>query len=198
MPEASQWQKIIEADPSHSHRYRQRWIDMAAQGRDLWGEARLIDAMAERGSRILDAGCGTGRIGGWLHDRGHQVVGVDLDPVLIDAARTDHPEGDWRVGDLAELEPDESGFDLIVSAGNVMTFLAESTRADVVARLAANLRPGARMVIGFGAGRGYPFDDFLRHLTQAGLDIDACFSSWDLRPFGDASDFVVAIASRPA
>ena len=51
-----------------------------AEGRDIYGEARLIDAMAERGSNILDAGCGPGRHSRYRHDAGHRVVGVDVDP----------------------------------------------------------------------------------------------------------------------
>ena len=90
-PEPSQWARMIAADPDHSHRYIQRFKNMEAAGHDLYGEARLIDAMAARGSRILDAGCGPGRHCGWLSERGHEVVGVDLDPVLIAAARQDHP-----------------------------------------------------------------------------------------------------------
>ena len=60
-------------------------------GQDLAGEARLVDAMVDRGARILDAGCGPGRVGAELHARGHRVVGVDVDPMLIDAARTRPP-----------------------------------------------------------------------------------------------------------
>ena len=104
---------------------------MAAEGRDLAGEARFIDAMASRGSHILDAGCGPGRVGSLLADAGHTVVGVDIDPALIDAARADHPGPAWFAGDLAELDLSQHGindpFDLIVCAGNVMTFLADDT-----------------------------------------------------------------------
>ena len=65
------WKKIVDADPGHSQRYAKRWDDMVAEGVDIDGEARLIDAMAPRGARILDAGCGQGRTGAYLHERGH-------------------------------------------------------------------------------------------------------------------------------
>ncbi len=51
----------------------------------------MIDAMAARGSRVLDAGCGTGRVGGRLAELGHTVVGADVDPALIDYAKADFP-----------------------------------------------------------------------------------------------------------
>ena len=60
--------------------------------------------MLARGSRVLDAGCGQGRIGGHLASVGHDVVGVDVDPVLIAEAEAVHPGARWLVGDLAELD----------------------------------------------------------------------------------------------
>ncbi len=91
-------------DPGHSTWYVERFRAMEAKGQDIVGEARLVDAMLGRGGRVLDAGCGLGRLGGYLHDAGHVVVGVDVDPVLIGVAEEDHPGPTWLVGDLAELD----------------------------------------------------------------------------------------------
>ncbi|MFI7603349.1 class I SAM-dependent methyltransferase [Actinoplanes sp. NPDC049681] len=165
---------------------------MAAEGADLAGEARLIDAMVPRGSRILDAGCGTGRVGGYLAAAGHDVTGVDLDPELIAAAREDHPGPRWLVGDLSELDLPER-FDLIVSAGNVMTFVAPSTRVEILRRLRGHLSLGGRVVIGFGADRGYAFADFLADAASAGLAPGVLLGTWDLRPYTEDSDFMVAL-----
>ncbi|MCV7127758.1 class I SAM-dependent methyltransferase, partial [Mycolicibacterium vanbaalenii] len=162
---------------------------------------RLVDAMPPRGARILDAGCGPGRVGGYLAAAGHQVVGVDVDPALIEAAEQDYPGPRWLVGDLAELDLPARGitepFDLIVSAGNVMTFLAPSTRVQVLARLRAHLRDDGRAVIGFGAGREYEYPQFLDDAAAGGLTPDLLLSTWDVRPFTDDSDFLVAVL-RPA
>ena len=192
---------MTQEDPGHSAAYVQRFRDLAAQGMDLVGEARLVDAMLPRGSRVLDAGCGPGRVGGFLASVGHDVVGVDVDPVLIAAAEEDHPGPHWLVGDLAELDLPAAGitepFDAVVSAGNVMTFLAPSTRTAVLRRLRAHVRPGGRAVIGFGAGRGYEFDEFLADAASAGWEPDLLLSTWDLRPFAPDADFLVAVL-RPA
>jgi SAM-dependent methyltransferase len=195
------WLRKIAENPAHSQWYIDRFRGMAARGDDLAGEARLIDAMVPRGARILDAGCGTGRVGGILAGRGHEVVGVDLDPALIEAARADHPAAreagrpapTWLVGDLSELALDPPGFDVIVCAGNVMTFLAPDTRRPVLARLRAHLGDDGRAVVGFGAGRGYGFDDFRADAADAGLAPSVTLSTWDLRPFHDRADFLVAV-----
>ncbi|MFD4367272.1 class I SAM-dependent methyltransferase [Rhodococcus sp. NPDC058521] len=198
----SKWEEITSADPTHSTRYVERFRTMSADGADIVGEARLVDAMLSRGSRVLDAGCGPGRVGGHLHDVGHTVVGVDVDPVLIEAAEADHPGPTWLVGDLAELDLASrevaAEFDAIVCAGNVVTFLAPSTRVQVLAGFARHLAASGRAVVGFGADRGYAFAEFLTDAEAAGLTADVLLSTWDLRPFTEGSDFLVAVLSRTA
>lgn len=201
MVEQSIWMRQVTADPGHSHWYVERFRAMARAGDDLAGEARFVDAMAPRGARILDAGCGPGRLGGYLAAAGHHVVGVDVDPTLIEAAEQDHPGPRWLVGDLAELDLPARGipepFDVIVSAGNVMTFLAPSTRVQVLSRLRAHLTGDGRAAIGFGAGRDYEFAQFLDDAAEAGFATDLLLSTWDVRPFTDDSEFLVALL-RPS
>ena len=174
---------------------------MAVEGKDLDAEARFVDAMVGRNARILDAGCGPGRVGGRLAALGHDVVGVDIDPDLIVAAEGDHPDATWLTRDLAVLDLSSDGisqgFELIVSAGNVMTFLDPATRRDVLYRLVAHLSPSGRLVVGFGADRGYHFDEFFADATSAGLHAELNLSSWDLRPFDATSTFLVAVLTGP-
>jgi len=197
--EESGWTALTRENPDHSNWYVERFRSMAAAGDDLAGEARLADAMVGRGARILDAGCGPGRVGAALHSVGHAVVGVDVDPVLIAAAEEDHPGPRWVVSDLATLDLPAQGieepFDLIVSAGNVIAFLAPSTRVRVLEGLCAHLAPEGRIVAGFGSGRGYEFDEFRADVATAGLRVDLALESWDVRPFTDESGFLVAVLS---
>ncbi len=196
----NRWLQMIEENPGHSDWYIERFRSMADAGDDLHGEARFVDAMAPRGATILDAGCGTGRVGGRLAELGHRVVGVDLDPVLVEAAKQDHPGSTWLVGDLAELDLPTTGvthrFDVAVCAGNVMTFLDPTTRRDVLARVRDHLVDGGRLAVGFGAGRGYGFDDFFADVAAAGLREELRLATWDLRPFTAGSEFLVAVVAR--
>lgn len=203
----SKWADAVERDPDHSRRYIERFRLLAEAGNDLVGEARLVDAVVPRGAAILDAGCGPGRHAGYLHRAGHRVVGVDLDPVLIEAAEADEPGPDYRVGDLTDVEVPRlasaaeeanvaEGFDAILCAGNVMTFLHPATRRPVLERFAGWLAPEGRALVGFGAGRGYGFREFGADAEASGLAIDGAFSTWDLRPFGEDSSFLMAMLVR--
>ncbi|MCF4006683.1 class I SAM-dependent methyltransferase [Corynebacterium uropygiale] len=187
------WKEIVEKNPQHSVQYAARWRRFQAEGTDIDGEARMIDAMAPRGARILDAGCGTGRVGGYLAARGHRVTGTDVDDVLLEHARHDFPDVTWARVDL-ETEPQPEGpYDIIVLAGNVVGFIDPAARGAMLRSLREVLADGGRCVIGYGAGRGWPFDDFLRDAQAAGFREDILFSSWDLRPFTADSPFLVAV-----
>lgn len=192
---------FTDTKDGHSQWYIERFRSMAADGADLVGEARLVDAMLARGSRVLDAGCGPGRVGGYLHAVGHSVVGVDVDPELIAAAEEDHPGPRWIVADLAELDlvplDEPEPFDAAVVAGNVMAFVAVGTETTVLARLRSHLRPDGFAAVGFHTDR-YDLGDFDRHLADAGFVLEQRFATWDLRPWRPDADFAVSILRNPA
>ncbi|GAA4821292.1 methyltransferase domain-containing protein [Tomitella cavernea] len=198
MARPTRW--FSETSDGHSQWYIERFRIMAAQGADLAGEARLIDAMVPRGARVLDAGCGPGRLGGELHSRGHQVVGVDVDPALIAAAEHDHPGPTWLVGDLSELDLPARGvtgeFDAAVMAGNVICFVAPGSESDVLAAVGRHLKPEGVLVVGFGLGRTLTVEEFDGHVAAAGLRVRQRFGTWDLQPWTPASDFVVSVLHR--
>lgn len=191
------WKEVTAANPNHSHIFARKWKVLQAQGKDINGEARLIDAMVERSARVLDAGCGSGRLGGELAKRGHTVVGVDVDPILIEHAEHDYPEAQWEIGDLSADEIPEGNFDIAVAAGNVMTFIAVDGREAALRNVFAALRPGGRFVVGFGEGRGWGFQEFLDLALKVGYRVDFTFASWDMKVFKESSTFMVAVLTRP-
>jgi 2-polyprenyl-3-methyl-5-hydroxy-6-metoxy-1,4-benzoquinol methylase len=174
-----------------------RFRRLAAEGADLAGEARTVNAIVGAGASVLDAGCGTGRVGSVLAGFGHPVVGVDADPKLIAAAREDHPDIEWIVGDLSELDLGRT-FDAAVLAGNVMPFVAPDTEVAVLRTVAAHVAGDGPIVVGFDTDRGYAVSAFDVHIAAAGLRVDNRFGTWDLRPWQPDSDYAVSVLRRAA
>ena len=187
---------FTEFGPDHSHRYVERFRALAAGGVDVDGEARLVDALLPREARVLDGGCGPGRVGAALAARGHAVTGVDADEVLIAAARADHPGAVWIVEDLADFTTDEP-YDAVVLAGNVLVYVAPGSEANVIEGLVHCLAPGGVFVCGFATDREYTVADLDRDAAAAGLTLEHRFATWDLRPWHADADWAVSVLRRP-
>jgi hypothetical protein len=121
---------------------------------------------------------------------------VDIDPVLLAAARVDNPGPNYLEADLANLDLgvqlDTDYFNAAVSAGNVITFVAPGTEVDVLRNIRAHLAANAPYLLGFHVDR-YPLADFDQDLARAGFTLESRFATWDLRPWHHDSDFAVSI-----
>lgn len=191
--------------------YAERFRRLAAEGHDLHGEARFCDGLLPRGARVLDAGCGTGRVGIELARLGHRVVGADLDASMLAEARAEAPDLTWVCADLAALDPAEVGgagtFDLAVLAGNVMIFLADGTEREVVAHTAACLAPGGLLVSGFSLHAEAAFGsggagvlttaDYDAACAAAGLEPVARWAGWDREDWREDGRYAVSVHRRP-
>jgi SAM-dependent methyltransferase len=194
MPERPRW--FTQHGSDHSSWYIERFRRLAREGADLAGEARLLDAIVAPRSRILDAGCGPGRVSAELYARGHDVVGVDVDPDLIAAARADHPGPEWHVADLSSFDLAVAPFDAAVLAGNVLVFVAPGSEGAVLERVAAHVRADGVVVVGFALDRDYHLDALDRDASTAGLTLEHRFATWDLRPWRDDAEFAVTVFRR--
>jgi ubiquinone/menaquinone biosynthesis C-methylase UbiE len=155
----------------------------------------MVDAFASAvtsgaDARVLDAGCGAGRMSRYLARRGCLVEGIDLSSNMIAAARRDHGDLVFTVGSLAELPYPDDRF------GGVMLWYSiihtpPAGLARVFAEAARVLGPGGHLLVGFQAGDGkrdvsgayrrfgheihlerhlYPADHIASRLTEVGLE----------------------------
>jgi trans-aconitate 2-methyltransferase len=149
-----------------------RTYDRIADPMARWGEAVLDRLELVGGERVLDAGCGSGRVTERLLarlPRGH-VVALDASPRMIDEARErliafgDRVE--FVVADLREpLRID--GVDAVFSTA---TFHWIADHAALFRNLAAALRPGGQLVAQCGgAGNLSRVMDILDDIDPDGL-----------------------------
>jgi SAM-dependent methyltransferase len=201
----SRWDEV-SGGAGHGSRYAQRFAALAAEGVDVHGEATLCAELVGPGARVLDAGCGTGRVAIRLAELGRQVAGVDLDPAMLEVARAQAPDLTWLLGDLAALAdvlPEPATFDLVVAAGNVLPLLAPGTEDDVLAGLAAQLVPGGLLLAGFGLDPAHlpipeaplTLDAYDSCCARAGMERVGRWATWDRQPY-DGGGYAVSLHRR--
>lgn len=191
-------------DAPRGEGYDAQWERLAAAGHSIHGEADLVDGLLQEhgGRRVLDAGCGTGRVAIELAARGYDVVGVDLDAGMLDAARAKAPELPWVRADLAALlasamPEGRAAFDAVVMAGNVMIFVQPGTEGAVLARLHDLVAPGGLVIAGFQLRPArIAIAEYDRLAREAGLEPLERWSTWDRAPF-TGGDYAVSVHRRP-
>jgi SAM-dependent methyltransferase len=202
----TRWERIaIEgAGEDYATRYAEGFRRRAERGEDIHGEAAFVADLMPAPARVLDAGCGTGRITVRLAELGYDVVGVDVDPTMLAVAEREHPTLDWRLGDLASFDLDET-FDLVLLAGNIIPLLEPGTLLDVSERLAHHLTPGGVIVCGYGLTAAHlPGDCPVTDLADVdaafgvqGLDAVARYSTWDGDAFEPGGGYAVTLYAEP-
>lgn len=105
--------------------------------------ADLLDAArVTRGTRVLDAACGTGVLTAAAAARGAQPVGIDITDEMVALAARRHPGLRFRQGDAERLAFPDGSFDAVV-AGFLLHHLPDPQTA--TAEFARVLAPGGRL-----------------------------------------------------
>lgn len=148
-------------DPDHM-RVRESYDAVAEEYRARIGDElahkpldrALLGALVETagpGAAIVDLGCGPGHVTGWLAARGARAVGVDLSPGMVAVARREHPEAEFRQGDLLRLPAADAEFDAAVALYSLI-HLATGELPAAFAEARRVLRPGGRLLVAFHLG----------------------------------------------
>ncbi len=159
---------------------REHWHDFFGEDYLLFSEVILhgertafeVDQLLQllrlpQGARILDLGCGQGRISVPLAQRGYKVTGVDASGALLAAAReraesagaaeaagTKGTNGTAGTAgnvsfielDMRELEAVEE-FDAVINLGTAFGYLqSEEEDKDIVRRIVRSLKPGGQFI----------------------------------------------------
>jgi ubiquinone/menaquinone biosynthesis C-methylase UbiE len=141
--------------------------------------------------RVADLGCGTGRATAFLARHDLDVVGLDVSPAMLDAARIAHPGISFEEGRLADLPVEDASFAGVVCWYSII-YTPPGSLGDVFTELERVLIPAGYLLLGFQAGDGGPIHrteahgtafsltsfrhspgDVSRRLRDAGLDVRA-------------------------
>jgi ubiquinone/menaquinone biosynthesis C-methylase UbiE len=131
----------------------------------------MLAEQAGPGAACADLGCGPGHVTGWLAGRGLRLVGIDLSPAMVDVARREHPEAEFRVGDLLDLPAADGEFALAIALYSII-HLAPEERPRAFTEMRRVVAPGGTVLVSFHVG------DEVRHLTDwwgHAVDIDGWY-----------------------
>ena len=157
MSEASYWDARVRTRAGHA---RSVWHSQAFS--EVWNtrQMQVLDAaLAEtigsaRARRILDVGCGTGRITRELASRGADAVGVDFSEAAITAARDEGCEPgesiSYAVGNVADppLPFDAASFDAVVAVGCLAVACTDLPALErALAEMGRVAKPGAPVIL---------------------------------------------------
>ncbi len=139
-------------------------MDQVSANETLWRKGSQVSVYANRSlsavevmilvryrqqlsGRVIEVGCGAGRVLGYLVALGGEVHGIDLSPAMVAYCRRAYPTADVRVGNVAALAEAVPGpFDAIVAANNLLDVFDDALRRSVLAQLGGLLAPGGVLI----------------------------------------------------
>jgi SAM-dependent methyltransferase len=108
---------------------------------------------------VADVGCGPGHVAAYLAERGVEVCGLDLSPVMVAEARRLHPGLAFAVGDLLGLPAPDGAWAGAVAYYSLI-HLPRLSVAPALRELSRALRPGGSLFVAFHVG------EEVRHLEE--------------------------------
>jgi len=147
----------------------------------------------QAGARILDVGCGSGVKSKYLIDRGFKVMGVDISEKLLEIAKKEAPEGEFKVLSMNDLDTMAEMFDGVFAQASLL-HIPRKEAGEIVEKMSRRLVPGGLLYIAVKEMRegkpeegvtkendyGYEYERFFsyfttdeleKYLTDAGLNI---------------------------
>ncbi len=122
----------------------------------------LLRALIEQhapGAPVADLGCGPGHVAAWLALNGVRSVGIDMSPGMVAVGRREHPEVEFRVGDLLSVPASDGEFGSAVAFYSII-HLESDEMALACTEFRRILAPGGRLLVAFHVG------DEVRHVDE--------------------------------
>lgn len=99
------------------------------------------------GGRVLELGCGAGRVTGHLAEIAGHVHALDISPSMIAYCRWAYPRSSFRIADMRDLDEYDDGlFDALVASFNVIDVLGHDERPLALKDWRRVLRPGGLLI----------------------------------------------------
>lgn len=120
----------------------------ATRKKEIWPQIREFAAAVMDGDKVLDAGCGNGRLLEAFKDKKIRYLGIDNSAELIKMAKNNYPEREFREADILNLNNvPEKDFDHIFCLAVLQHIPTDELRISFLKNLAAKLKPSGRLIV---------------------------------------------------
>ena len=138
---------------SNKEYWTNRWVEIPADepmtNTEVYPLKYAERIINEKGARILEAGCGAGRLMRFYHDKGHDIIGFDYIKEAIDKLLKIDKTLKVEVGDITNLHYEDSSFNSILAFG--LYHNLEEGLQDALNETVRVLKPGGRLCASFRA-----------------------------------------------
>lgn len=130
-----------------------------------WADGHFVDGYASRElrpvevlillrfrraleGRVVELGCGAGRLTGYLAELGHEVYGIDVSPAMVAESQRRYPSVQFVTGDMRDLSRFGDGtVDAVVAGNNVLDILGDADRRMLLREIRRTLRAGGLLIM---------------------------------------------------
>lgn len=161
--------------------------EFAATRQKPWHDLDFLIARIAPTKKILDVGCGNGRLLGSLKDKNVQYVGIDSSDKLIYHAKKTfpkYPSATFLTADALELPFEDSVFDFVVSVAVLHHIPSVELRRKAISEIHRVLKNGGEVIVSVWnlwqqKYYKYVFGELIKKLIgKSGLDIKDCYIPW--------------------
>jgi 2-polyprenyl-3-methyl-5-hydroxy-6-metoxy-1,4-benzoquinol methylase len=112
-----------------------------------WPEFDHFLAYTRKHAKVLDAGCGNGRLADFLKPKEVSYLGIDHNSALLEAAQTNHPQAQFELADMADLKLEEEAFDNVYCIAAFHHLPTKKLRKKVLADFHKTLKPDGILIL---------------------------------------------------
>jgi len=128
--------------------------EFSATRKTMWPELADLDKYAKEGGRVLDIGCGNGKLFGFLAEKrkNFSYVGLDVSEKLISIAKefyleTEFPSGEFRVFDGINIPYSDNSFDAVYCLATLPHLPGREMQVKFLENIRKAAKPGAKLII---------------------------------------------------
>jgi ubiquinone/menaquinone biosynthesis C-methylase UbiE len=149
----------------------------------------LINQLPQQ-AHVLDVGCGTGEpTARLITEAGHQVLGIDASPKMLDIAVEQAPLANFELMDMVDLNLPGQQFDAITAFFSLL-MLPKETIAKVLRKLVSVLKPQGYFVLAMVEG---DLDYVEIPFIESNISVSAYFEDELTRLLGEANLTVLQV-----